>query len=64
VLPSVTVASLTDPSGIANLPLPIPATPALAGAVVSAQVAVWDPALVGYALPIGTSAAMQVTIGH
>jgi hypothetical protein len=31
---------------------------------VSAQVAVWDPALVGYALPIGTSAAMQVTIGH
>lgn len=64
VLPSVTVASLTDPSGIANLPLPIPANPALAGAVVSAQVAVWDPALVGYALPIGTSAALQVTIGH
>lgn len=64
VLPAVTVASLTDPSGVANLPLPIPANAALVGAVLSAQVAVWDPALAGYALPIGTSAALQLTIGR
>jgi hypothetical protein len=64
VLPADTVASLTDASGVANLPLPIPANPALAGAILSAQVAVWDPALIGYALPIGTSSALQVTIGR
>ncbi len=50
--------------GTGTTPLPIPNVPALVGAQVSVQLAVLDPALVGLALPIGTSPALQITIGR
>jgi hypothetical protein len=64
VLPDVLVGTLTDLAGDAVVPLPVPANCSLGGAIVSAQIAAFDPSLVGFSLPIGTSNALQITIGN
>jgi pimeloyl-ACP methyl ester carboxylesterase len=64
LLPHDLIATIASPTGSASHPLAIPASSALAGTVLTAQLAVWDPALVGFGLPIGTSPALQVTIGR
>ena len=42
----------------------IPPAQSLVGAVISAQAAPFDPALVGYDLAIGTTDVIDVTIGN
>jgi hypothetical protein len=64
VLPDVLNASFTDLAGAASTALPIPANCSLGGAVISAQVAAFDLSLVGFSLPIGTSDALQITVGN
>ena len=64
VLPDVLLLSSTDALGAASSPLPIPASNALAGATLAAQVAAFDPTLVGFDILIGTSNALQVVVGN
>jgi hypothetical protein len=64
VLPGVLDAAFSDLAGASSTPLPLPANALLGGAQVSAQVAAFDFSLVGFDLPIGTSDAVQITIGN
>ena len=64
VLPDVINATLTDLAGAATTALPIPANCSLGGAVISAQIAAFDLSLAGFSLPIGTSDALQITVGN
>jgi hypothetical protein len=60
-------AGFADATGNAWVAVPVPADPALAGARLAAQHAVFDPAFppfAGLPLPIGTSAALAVAIGN
>ena len=63
VNPENIASEVADPMGNASTSLAIPANPILTGITLSAQVAAWDFALVGLALPVGTSNAIEITIG-
>lgn len=63
-LPDVLLGALTDPLGAASTPLPLPPNSSLGGIVLGAQVAAFDLSLVGFDIPIGTSDALQITIGN
>lgn len=62
-LPLDITSAIASPTGTGTSPLSIPANPSLSGAMVSAQVAAWDFALTGFGLPIGTSNALEITVG-
>lgn len=64
VLPDVLVAAVANPSGGATSPLPIPSNSSLGGADLSAQVVAFDPTLLGFDLPVGTSDALRAVIGN
>jgi hypothetical protein len=64
VLPDVLPGGFADLAGDASTPIPIPANCSLGGAVLSAQVAAFDLSLVGFDIPIGTSNALQITVGN
>lgn len=64
VLPDVLLLTGSDALGNASTPLPIPASNALAGATLAAQVAAFDPTLVGFDILVGTSNALQVVVGN
>jgi hypothetical protein len=64
VLPDVLLGALTDLAGDASTALPIPASCSLGGAIVSAQVAAFDASLVGFDIKVGTSNALQITVGN
>ncbi|MFY9342823.1 MAG: hypothetical protein WAT39_10060 [Planctomycetota bacterium] len=63
VLPDVLASALADPFGSAQVALPIPYDGALGGAVIGVQAVVLDLAL-AFALPLGSTDAMQVVIGN
>jgi len=64
VLPDALIAAITDLGGAASTALPLPANSSLGGAQVSAQVVAFDFALIGFDLPLGSSDALQVTVGN
>ena len=64
VLPDVLLLSASDALGAASTPVPIPASNSLAGVTLAAQVAAFDPTLVGFDIQIGTSVALQVVVGN
>ena len=64
VMPQDLAAGVADSSGHASTLLGIPADPSLAGLPISAQAAVFDANISGAALPIGTSRALEISIGQ
>lgn len=64
VNPLLLLAELVDPLGNALSPVPIPANASLGGFVLSAQAFPFDITLVGFALPIGSSDAIDITVGN
>ena len=64
VLPDVLATTLADPFGAASLPLPLPGGVGIGGTRLAVQAFVLDFGLVGYALPLGQTDAMQVTVGN
>ena len=57
-------SGITDSSGNASTPLGIPGDPSLAGLPISTQAAVLDSGLTGFAIPIGTTKALEIYVGH
>jgi hypothetical protein len=64
VSPLVLLAELIDPLGNAFSAVPIPANASLGGFQLSAQAFPFDVTLVGFSLPIGSSDALDITIGN
>lgn len=64
VLPDVLATTLPDPFGSAAVPMPLPAGASLGGTTISTQAFILDPALVGFALPLGSTDAMQIVVGN
>lgn len=64
VLPDVLAATLPDPFGAAAVPLPLPAGALLGGTALATQAFILDPALTGFALPMGSTDALQILVGN
>ncbi len=65
VAPDNLLGAVADAAGAAVQPVPIPAAQALVGVQLAAQVAAFDLGLVpAFAVPVGTSGALQVTVGN
>lgn len=64
MLPDALPLELADANGDASTPVSIPASQALVGFALGAQVAAFDLTLVGFDLPIGTSDALQLVLGN
>lgn len=64
VNPDLLLGGFADGAGNASTPLPIPASSSLGGTVLGAQFVAFDLSLTGFFLPIGTSNALQITIGN
>jgi hypothetical protein len=63
-LPDLLLFTLADGVGAASTPIPLPNSASLGGLKLGAQVAAFDPSLVGFDIPIGTSNALQITLGN
>ena len=64
VLPDVLLAELSGPGGTAATALGIPNVQALTGAVLSAQAFPFDLTMTGFSLAIGSTDALDITIGN
>ena len=65
VSPDNLLAAFADGNGAAVQPVPIPASQALVGVQLAAQVAAFDPTqLATFPVPVGTSSALQITVGN
>ena len=65
VSPDALLGTITDATGAAFQPVPVPAAQSLVGAQLAAQVAAFDLALYPtFGVPVGTSSALQVTVGN
>ena len=65
VAPDALLGALTDATGAAFQPIPIPAAQSLVGAQLAAQLAAFDLALYpAFDVPVGTSTALQITVGN
>jgi hypothetical protein len=64
VLPDVLLTEFADVQGFSSTALPIPNDLSLTGTVLSAQAFPFDLTLVGFALPIGSTEAIEFTIGN
>ncbi|MCA8950048.1 MAG: choice-of-anchor L domain-containing protein [Planctomycetes bacterium] len=64
VTPVTRLLVMPSATGTGSMPIPIPNDPAFAGLPLGAQVLAWDFALTGFPLPIGSSMALDVYVGH
>ena len=64
VLPDALLGELSTLTGTASTALPLPLNASLGGTVVSAQAVPFDLSLVGFALPVGSSDAIDIKIGN
>ncbi|MBL8756197.1 MAG: hypothetical protein JNK15_23080 [Planctomycetes bacterium] len=63
-LPDLLLFTLADGAGAATTPIPLPNSASLGGLLLAAQVAAFDLSLVGFDIPVGTSDALQITVGN
>jgi hypothetical protein len=63
-LPDLLLFTIADPAGAASTPIPLPNSASLGGLLLGAQVAAFDLSLVGFDIPVGTSDALQITVGN
>ncbi len=63
-LPDLLLLTVSDGAGAAATPIPLPNSSSLGGLLLGAQVAAFDLSLVGFDIPIGTSNALQITVGN
>ena len=63
-LPDALLGELSTLTGTASTALPLPLNASLGGTVVSAQAVPFDLSLVGFALPVGSSDAIDIKIGN
>ncbi len=65
LFPDALVNLFADPAGTFAAPIPLPGSSSLAGALLTTQIASYDPALAGsFPYPFGTSLALTIILGN